>query len=282
MNLLYTTKILAGTAAALAGFGIAWAVLGSRSSDPRSNPSSDERREANFYCPYGLKDKARARKAFLAAGVPDDPEIMHYYPSTRATTGHWNVFITLRELIAVENDLGRDHGGHGVNYDAGDVDLYEEYARYNRGILEGRSPKDSRSNPRPKAKPISLIEYLQNVDSYNVNPDEPWLAEIIRKAERFEEIKHPRKYTWTMYAGVPIEYLEPGTLNDYVTDGSKKDVRRYREIKKLMKAGGDPWPILVDQYGFVLDGYHRLAAMSDLGEKEVKVVVATPIDLNEG
>lgn len=148
-------------------------------------------------------------------------------------------------------------------------------------VWGSRSPTAS-SNPRRKARPLSLIEYLQNVDSYDVNPDEPWLTEIIRKAEKFEEIKQPRKYTWAMYAGVPIEYLEPGSLQEYQAEKNKKGVKRYMAVKKILQAGGEPWPILVDEYGFILDGYHRLAAMSDLGEEEVKVVVATSIDLDAG
>jgi len=148
-------------------------------------------------------------------------------------------------------------------------------------VWGSRSPTAG-SNPRAKARPLTLIEYLQNVDSYDVNPDEPWLAEIIRKSERFEEIKQPRKYTWAMYAGVPIEYLEPGSLQEYQSEKGKKGVRRYMAVKKILREGRDSWPILVDQYGFILDGYHRLAVMNDLGEKTVKVIVATTIDPEDG
>lgn len=132
MTMSDTALKVAGTIGALAGLGFVGAALATRRSAPARNPTADERREANFYCPYGNKDKWRARKAFLAAGVPNTPETMQYFPATRMTTGTWLVFVTLDELIAIEDDLWSDRGKHGVHYDALDMSLYEDYMRYNR------------------------------------------------------------------------------------------------------------------------------------------------------
>jgi hypothetical protein len=97
----------------------------SRKKPPWSSGHEKDRREANFYCPGGSRDKAFARKVLLAAGVPKSE--MEYDPATAATTGHWFAKVTLAELIEIDRVLTSGHPDHTAYYEALDMTLHWDY-----------------------------------------------------------------------------------------------------------------------------------------------------------
>lgn len=108
-------------------------------------------------------------------------------------------------------------------------------------------------------------------------------GDLIKKAVKFPEFKSPSKYTWDLIRGVPIHELNPGSKFDYETDPESDDeeaaenlVRYYRVEALLVHQGKKPWPIVVGQDGEVIDGYHRLAVLSDHGAENVDVLWVRP------
>lgn len=56
-----------------------------------------------------------------------------------------------------------------------------------------------------------------------------------------------------------------------------ENLERYYRIEALLvHQGKKPWPIVVGQDGEVIDGYHRLAVLSDSGAEEVDVLWVRP------
>jgi len=116
-----------------------------------------------------------------------------------------------------------------------------------------------------------------------VRADPKSYADLIQKAVKFPEFKSPSKYTWDLIRGVPIGYLHPGTRVDYELDPESDDeevgenLARYdRLVDLLVHEGKKPWPVVVGQDGEVIDGYHRLAVLSDHGTEAVDVLWVRP------
>ena len=107
-------------------------------------------------------------------------------------------------------------------------------------------------------------------------------ADLIKKAVKFPEFKTPSKYTWDLVRGIPIQHLDPGSKFDYEADPesdeeSDEDLARYGRVEWLLvHEGKKPWPIVVGQYGTIIDGYHRLAVLNDQGVEKVDVLWVRP------
>jgi len=108
-------------------------------------------------------------------------------------------------------------------------------------------------------------------------------GDLIKKAVKFPEFKSPSKYTWDLIRGVPIHELDPGSKFDYETDPDLDDeeiaenLERYYQVETLIfHQGKKPWPIAVGRDGEVIDGYHRLAVLSDHGVDTVDVLWVRP------
>jgi hypothetical protein len=100
---------------------------------------------------------------------------------------------------------------------------------------------------------------------------------LIANAESFPEFTAPLKFHWVFVPNVPIKLLEPGFREQYETDFTldedeiDQNLERYDAIDDLL-ATEEPWPIVVDEGGLVIDGNHRLAVLSDRGAKTVDVL----------
>jgi hypothetical protein len=131
------------------------------------------------------------------------------------------------------------------------------------------------------AEALSGPEWLVSRKKARVDPKS--YADLIKKAVKFPEFKSPTKYTWDLVHGVPIHALDPGSRFDYETDPESDDeeagenLARYdRLVELLVHQGKRPWPIVVGQDGEVIDGYHRLAVLSDHGTEKVDVLWVRP------
>lgn len=108
-------------------------------------------------------------------------------------------------------------------------------------------------------------------------------SDLIQKAVQLPQFKTPSKYTWDLIRGVPITDLEAGSKFDYEDDPESDDeevgenLARYHRIEALIQQGKKPWPVVVDQDAAVIDGYHRLAVLSDRGANKVDVLWVRPI-----
>ena len=107
--------------------------------------------------------------------------------------------------------------------------------------------------------------------------------ELIQKAVKFPEFKTPTRYTWQFIRGVPINELDPGSKFDYEidpeSDGEEagENLSRYYRIERLLyHQGKRPWPIVVNGDGDVIDGFHRLAVLSDHGTETVDILWVRP------
>jgi len=134
---------------------------------------------------------------------------------------------------------------------------------------------------REIAEALSGPEWLVSRRKVRVDPKS--YADLIQKAVTFPEFKSPSKYTWNLIRGVPIAYLNPGTRVDYELDPESDDeevgenLARYdRLVELLVHEGKKPWPVVVGQDGEVIDGYHRLAVLSDHGAEAVDVLWVRP------
>ena len=108
-------------------------------------------------------------------------------------------------------------------------------------------------------------------------------AKLIKEAVKFPEFKSPSRYTWDLIRDVPIHYLDPGSRDDYETDPDSSDeeidenLTRYDRVAALLtRRKKKPWPIVVNQDGAVIDGYHRLAVLADHEIADVDVLWARP------
>lgn len=97
-------------------------------------------------------------------------------------------------------------------------------------------------------------------------------------AEKWLEILNPTAFEWYLLRDVPIERLRPGTRTDWREDCDldEEDIEeneaRYDLIEALIDSGESPWPVIADERGLVLDGYHRLAVLNDHGAESVDVL----------
>jgi hypothetical protein len=113
-----------------------------------------------------------------------------------------------------------------------------------------------------------------------LDPWQPPLLNLINRAAEHTEIAHPDRFHWDLVRDVPIRLLDPPSREAYEFDPDAEDedevqqnLDRYDDLVRLLiDEGHEPWPVVVDAHGFVLDGYHRLAVLSDHGVKAVDVI----------
>ncbi len=103
--------------------------------------------------------------------------------------------------------------------------------------------------------------------------------EIIESAEPWDPIRWPENHDWFMIRDVPLDLFKDVSVRDIadVTDPEDRKEHReqYRYIKDLLEKGETPWPVIVGDNGFIIDGYHRLAAMRTLQYPSVDVLMVT-------
>ncbi len=92
--------------------------------------------------------------------------------------------------------------------------------------------------------------------------------EVIEASEPWDPIQWPEDHNWFLIKDVPLSLFEDVSIRD-IADVDDPDEQaehrdRYQYIVDLLKAGEDPWPVIVASNGLILDGYHRLAAMRTL------------------
>lgn len=101
-------------------------------------------------------------------------------------------------------------------------------------------------------------------------------SEIIENSEPWDPIRFPEDHEWFLIKDVPLAAfgeISAKEIEDVEDPQERKEHRqRYKFIKKLLKDGGEPWPVIVGSTGNVIDGFHRIAAMQDLGRKTVDVL----------
>jgi len=128
---------------------------------------------------------------------------------------------------------------------------------------------------------LSAPEWLVSLHRERVDPKS--YGALIKKAVKFPEFKSPSKYTWDLVRGVPIHDLDPGSRFDYEVDPDsdakevRQNLRRYDQVEGLIVyQHQEPWPIVIDQHGGVIDGNHRLSVLADHGVEEVDVLWVRP------
>lgn len=85
----------------------------------------------------------------------------------------------------------------------------------------------------------------------------------------FEETDRPSDWEWTFIPDVPTSDLDPATEADYVLQAEKdaedgeQSLDRYYACAEAVADGAKFAPILVDKFGVIIDGNHRVAALHD-------------------
>ncbi len=101
--------------------------------------------------------------------------------------------------------------------------------------------------------------------------------EIIESSEPWDPIQWPENHDWFMIQNVPMDLFKDVSVReiaDVEDPGERQEHReRYRYIMEMLKKGEKPWPVIVGENGFIIDGYHRLAAMRTLRRKTVDVLM---------
>ena len=103
-------------------------------------------------------------------------------------------------------------------------------------------------------------------------------AEVFKHSASWEEIENRNEYDWFLTKGVPISlfpYMSKDVWSedpDLDDDAICENEERYEAVESAIDSGDDVWPIVVAESGFILDGYHRLAVMNDMGFKTVDVL----------
>ena len=122
---------------------------------------------------------------------------------------------------------------------------------------------------------LPIADALQALPRVRLSPlDAPW-AEIFRRSEPWPAVVAALEGEgeWWLIRDVPLSVFASQTpdAGDYVTDGDEDGVRRCEVIAVALGAGDRPWPLIVEG-DFVLDGYHRLAVVSDHGDESIDVI----------
>lgn len=142
-----------------------------------------------------------------------------------------------------------------------------------------------------RARPRNLIRSLDKRSQLlamlrraktEVDPGE--FKAILCGAAKWDEVLKPQNYKWFLVRNVPIRLLDPPSREYYEQDPFAEDeedrrqnLERYDELVRLLIVERRPvWPIVLDKRGAILDGFHRLAVLSDHGKKSVKVLWAVP------
>jgi hypothetical protein len=131
-----------------------------------------------------------------------------------------------------------------------------------------------------------LLTLLQCAPKFRVNPNQILLRKILDKVAREDvpEFMHVHRYHWDLVRNVPIMLLNPTSRKMYELDTDAEDeddiqqnLDRYADlVLQLIVKSNAIWPILVDEHGLILDGYHRLAVLSDHGSTHVDVIQIRP------
>lgn len=101
---------------------------------------------------------------------------------------------------------------------------------------------------------MNLLSYLKKAKKTPVSLRE-WLP-VISEADLFR-IAPPRLFAWYLVKDVPIELLDPENLGIDWSD--PENTERYERIARAIRRGAPLWPVIVSEYGTMVDGYHRLA-----------------------
>lgn len=125
-----------------------------------------------------------------------------------------------------------------------------------------------------------LLPLLRRATKRQLDPWLPPLLDLINHAAEHTEITYPDRFRWDLVRGVPIRLLDPPSRETYEFDPDAEDeediqqnLDRYDDlVRQLIDEGRAPWPIVIDAGGMILDGYHRLAVLSDHGVKTVDVI----------
>lgn len=105
-------------------------------------------------------------------------------------------------------------------------------------------------------------------------------AHVFAASEQFLEIIHRDNYDWYLSRSVPIARLKPQTFSSWSEDPDldeeevEENEARCQEIERLLDSGKEVWPVLAEESGFILDGFHRLAVLNDRGARTVDVLWA--------
>ena len=101
--------------------------------------------------------------------------------------------------------------------------------------------------------------------------------EVIEASEPWDPIQWPEDHDWFLIQDVPLSLFEDVSIRDIEDVEDPYERREHREryqyIVDLLKAGDPPWPVIVGSNGFIIDGYHRLAAMRTLRRPTVDVLM---------
>lgn len=140
-------------------------------------------------------------------------------------------------------------------------------------VIDARRPLSTprRKNPLPTgAKPSALVLLLRET----AEPvDVSTFAYVLEASEPWSETTKPERWLWRLARNVPIELLRPQTADCWLSDEdlteeeAEENVDRYERIRDLLRSGAPLWPVVVDERGMTLDGYHRLAAAYSLDEE---------------
>jgi hypothetical protein len=127
--------------------------------------------------------------------------------------------------------------------------------------------------------------WIQNSPKREVSSATRSVAAILARSVQWRAVQEIAKRRVYLVRGVPIALFAPASRNVYAfgegaDDSGDSDemshLERYDAIADKLKRGGKPWPVLVDVQGAILDGFHRLAVLSDLGVKYTDVLWIVP------
>lgn len=100
--------------------------------------------------------------------------------------------------------------------------------------------------------------------------------EIIEASEPWDPIQWPQNHDWFLIRKVPMSAFRGITvaaISDVQDRAERREHReRYEHILKMLKKGATPWPVIVSDFGMIIDGYHRLAALHTLKATAVDVL----------
>jgi hypothetical protein len=120
-----------------------------------------------------------------------------------------------------------------------------------------------------------IAELLGSLQKKPVNWED--FKYVIEESEPWDPIKWPQDHDWSLIEDVPLGIFSDVSVAAIAAvedpDERKEHRERYRHIRDLLKAGEEPWPVIVASNGMILDGYHRLAAMKTLKRKAVDVLL---------
>ena len=157
------------------------------------------------------------------------------------------------------------------------AELYDECFRNRRG--EGFCSKAHRDASNRALKQLVADEGPRgNPDGETVDPDD--YKEVLDMSEAWPETRERHKYNWFLQQAVPLDTLPAPSPEDWELDPDldedeiEENVQRYEDIRALLEQGAALWPVVVDEHGFVLDGYHRMAAALSVGLEAVDVLMA--------